>query len=96
MSNSNTHVTVLPISFSVGFINEDDKYWIFRTMKTLDPHAWITKPRTPQRQKMNIKTGEKQTVPKFNMLVQHGQEKRLFFKLKLKYPEFKRHCLNSR
>lgn len=97
MSSTTTHVRVLPISFTVGFINSDDKDQILDLMQKIDPHAWITNPTANHRQvKINRETGERRYKEKFNMLVQQGQEKPLFFKLKLKYPDFERLGLDSR
>ena len=79
---------VLPIEFSVGFINAIEEDWIHRAIQKLDPHAYTrTKPRT----EIDQATGEIYRSLRFCMIIQHGQERRLFFKLKLKYPEFKRH-----
>lgn len=78
---------ILPIEFSVGFINSEEEDWIHRAIQKLDPDAYT---RTPPPQKVNIRTGVKLRKVRFCMIVNHGQEKPLFFKLKLKYPEFKR------
>ncbi len=79
---------VLPIEFSVGFINPEEEDWIHRAIQKLDPDAYT---RAPTPQKINIRTGAKLYKVRFCMIVEHGQERALFFKLKLKYPAFKRH-----
>jgi len=83
---------VLPIEFSVGFVDSSNEDWIHRAILKLDPNAYT---RTLPRMRVNNKTGGQSRLVRFCLLVEHGQEKRLFFKLRLKYPEFKWHLSHS-
>jgi hypothetical protein len=80
---------VIPIEFSVGYIDADEEEGVLESMRKLDPHVYVHNPRPPQLM-INIETGKRLRCIRFCMLVEYGQEKTLFFKLKLKYPKFKR------
>jgi hypothetical protein len=90
-NSSTTHITILPVSFSVGYVDSKEANGILENMQKLDAYARVHKP-FPNQLRYNTVTGKKSHPLRFHMLVEHGQEKRLFFKMKLKYGlEFKRH-----